>query len=82
MEVIAKMQAPNNFITSISFNQNDSIMSIVTGDGFKQRYSMETFTRWVDGTPLKNCAFSQSLFLDEVRTSDDTKIMCIGSAKD
>jgi hypothetical protein len=82
MEVIGKMQAPNNAITDISFNQNDSIMSVVTSDGFKQRYGMENFTRWIDGTPLKNCCFMQSLFLDEPRERDDTKIMCIGGEKD
>ena len=53
-------------------------MSVVTSDGFKQRYAMDTFTRWIDGTPLKNCAFSQSIFLDEIRTDDTSKIMCIG----
>jgi hypothetical protein len=79
MEVVAKMQAPNQSITDVSFNAVDSLMSVVTSDGFKQRYDMGTFKRWVDGTPLKNCSFTQSLFLDEPWERDDSKIICVGS---
>ena len=68
-------------VTSLSFNEDDSVLAATTLDGTVQRYNMFTFKRWPESIIDRDVQFTASLFLDNARDADKSRLIYVGGAK-
>ena len=57
-----KMQSPSQNVTNLCFNHNDTIISVVSRDGFVQKYDLLKFSKTGESIIDKQCNFRQCMF--------------------
>jgi len=77
LECLSKSKAPSPFITSISFNENDTFFGLVSADGFVYRYDLINFKLKGEGSIDRACDFRSCLFLTYGK--EQYKMVTVGS---
>lgn len=68
------MQTPSSLIKNIDFNHNDTIMIVVSKDGFVQKYDLVKAQKTGDSVINKVCNFNDVCFSQIDRAIDPNDI--------
>lgn len=71
------LKSPSQQISQIAFNANDTLMVIISNDGFIYRYDLLSFQKTKDGTIDRNCDYRACLFLPD--PLDDCRVLTVGA---
>ena len=62
LECLSRNKSPSPFITSLSFNDNDTYFALVSADGFVYRFDLLTFKIKGEGSIDRACDFRSCIF--------------------
>lgn len=77
LECLSRIKSPSPFITSLSFNDNDTYFALVSADGFVYRFDLLTFKIKGEGSIDRACDFRSCIFQNYGK--EQYKIVTVGS---
>ena len=76
LEQLCKLDSPSQQVTALAFNQDDSILSFMSADGFHQRYDLVGFKKRGEAFIDRTVEYRDVCFLGE--QGDLTKCVSVG----
>lgn len=80
LEKIEFMVCPSQNVSQIAFNEDDSVMTFTSYDGFLQRFDLKTMRKMGESFIDRNCEMNSCIFLTDEK--DKQKVVGVGCDKD
>lgn len=76
LETIGTLPSPSSHVANLAFNENDSILSLVSSDGFHQRYDLLSLKKRGEAFIDKNIEYKDIIYLQDIQ--DEVLCLSVG----